>query len=587
MGNRIVKECKLCALSVKRVKGDGSRRLSQEGPHDRARIRYYTSMRRRHDWLATAVLVLLLTTLPVLAVLQYRVLTAAAEGEIASLRRVAATAARQIRTEVGLEVAGLSSLVVSEIDTDSVSRTDPDLLAVWRRETRFPELLDDIVIVQRIADRTQVFRYDRRAERVEPLSQAADARAPGSWSFVAPVPTGSVLIRIDSDALVRTVVPLLVEETLGLTISGFQATLVDHSAREVLYSTTPVAYERVAADGAMQAEEIIPFGPMTGALDVPFGERPGRFSPGLIQQWLSLRRWDDDPHRGERPRVPESGIALHIWHAAGSVERAAFAERNRNFALSSGVMLAFAGVGVLFHRLLRRSIRQREREREFVATITHELRTPVAAIHATAENLAAGIITRPDRVAEYGRVLLDEGRRLRRMVDQTLFYAGLEGGGHRSPSEPVDWESLLSRSIAAVKGLDPAQLTVRVDVNLPGYRGDLIAIESVVTNLLSNAAKHNPPGTPIWVDVSSASPSSPVCVQVRDAGVGIPRREVRRVREPFYRGRRSRLNQVPGTGVGLNLVGRIVDAYRGTFEIHSVDGEGTTVTVELPLDQAP
>ncbi|TVQ24382.1 MAG: sensor histidine kinase [Spirochaetaceae bacterium] len=545
-------------------------------------------MARRYDWVATAVLMLLLTTLPVVALLQYRVLTAAAEGEIASLRRIAATAARQIRTEVGLEVAGLSSMIVSGIGSESEHPAQPDPLAMWRSEARFPELLDDIVIVERIADRTMLYRYDRRAERVEPLLQATESRAPGTWTFAVPVPSGSVLIRFDSAALVRTVVPLLVEETLGLTTNGFQATLVDHTLGGVLYSTTPVSYERFSSSDAIEAEEIVLFGSMTGVqLDVPFGERPGRVSPGLIQQWLTLRRWDDDLHRGERPRPPASGIALHIWHAAGSVERAALAERNRNFALSSGVMLAFAGVGVMFHRLLRRSIRQREREREFVATITHELRTPVSAIHATAENLAAGIITRPDRVAEYGRVLLDEGRRLRRMVEQTLFYAGLEGGVHRTPSEPIDWEALLSRSVAGVKELDPAHLTARVDPNLPRYRGDLIAIESVVNNLLSNAAKHNPPGTAISVDVSSVSPSLALCVQVSDAGVGIPRRELRRVREPFYRGRRSQQNQVPGTGVGLNLVARIVDAHHGTLDIQSVDGQGTTVTVQLPLDRAP
>jgi signal transduction histidine kinase len=432
----------------------------------------------------------------------------------------------------------------------------------------------------------------------------------------------AIYLRVSSSHLADSVLPELAGEYLGLEADGFEVALLDTSTDEVLYASEDVAASRFLLDApsggdrpeSREADRIRP--DVVTAMSAWPGSDPTLFrrfmearsssAPAardgggrsdevdlgtrnvVVQQWLALRRADAEgmsPSRTPLPDQGRTGLVLLVWHSAGSIQRAVEQERDLNLLVSGAVLLFFGGVALVFHMLFTRAQRLREKEQEFVAGVTHELRTPVSAIHAVAENLAQGVVTRADRVREYGAALLDEGKRLRAMIDQTLAYAGLQAGQTVARGE-IDVDELVRRAVSLVPELESRRLETSIAPGIPPFRGDRIALESILTNLLSNAAKHNPPGTSICVRVTAEAtePTFRLVIRVEDDGIGIPRSELRRVREPFFRGSGAQEGQVSGTGLGLNIVHRTVTMTGGKLDIESRGGSGTTVTVRLPYE---
>jgi len=280
-------------------------------------------------------------------------------------------------------------------------------------------------------------------------------------------------------------------------------------------------------------------------------------------------------------------MRLLLWHSAGSIEAGARLERDRRLAIAWSVLACLALMAVGFYLLYRRARNLRDREHEFVATVTHELRTPVAGVNAVAENLAEGIVVDPPRVREYGQVILDHGRRLWDLIDQVLLYAGLSKSTRRNGAEPIDVDALVRAASARVMSLPRGRLVVHVQPGLPPWGGDAAAVETIVTNLLSNAAKHAGPSATVTLSVNRQprGTRSWLLIRVSDTGPGIPRHELGRVLQPFYGGEASRVAQSPGSGLGLSLVSRVVRTYGGNLSVESAVGSGTTVMARLPFEE--
>jgi two-component system OmpR family sensor kinase len=248
-------------------------------------------------------------------------------------------------------------------------------------------------------------------------------------------------------------------------------------------------------------------------------------------------------------------------------------------------------MAVVFYVLYLQSRRQVERERDFVAMVTHELRTPLAAMYSASENLSHGVVTDPGRVRTYGEALLTEARRLRTMIDKTLRYAGLHGN-RGLDTQPVALEELVATA-AARPAVDPTRLELASEDNLPPARGDRDALDSLIANLVDNAFVHNPPETVVRVSLArSDGPSGTrrrdrgsawIVVSVSDNGSGIAKADLRHVSEPFFRGSSSRALQRPGSGLGLSIARRIVELHGGRLQLESEEGRGTDVTVYLPM----
>lgn len=283
--------------------------------------------------------------------------------------------------------------------------------------------------------------------------------------------------------------------------------------------------------------------------------------------------------------------AEHRWrvlvkHVSGSLETAVARVRRRNLMLGFGIVGLLGASMVALVVSTRRARNLARQQMEFVAGVTHELRTPLAGISSLSENLADGVIRDPDQAQRYGSAIHGESRRLTGMVEQVLTFASLQSGERKLGREPVEMVGLIAGTIEDLHegGIDTERISVEVDDEVPVVQGDRAALGSALRNLLTNALKFSDPGTPIRVRVVRAgSRTEPrVRIGVEDRGRGIPGPELKRIFDPFFRGRAARADQIEGSGLGLSLVRRIVDAHDGELQVSSEPGEGTTFTVELP-----
>jgi signal transduction histidine kinase len=318
----------------------------------------------------------------------------------------------------------------------------------------------------------------------------------------------------------------------------------------------------------------------TGLFDLRFEEMTAADFEGFVFP-------GGKPHSGPRPARSEAGRwTLVATHRSGSVDVVVASARRRNFVVVGGILALLAASAVLVVRSAQRARHMASRQLEFVATVSHELRTPLAVICSAGENLADGLVTDAATVREYGSVVRDEGRRLAGMVERVLDFAGNYSGKRLLHLEPMELRPFLEECEAAVShAISEAGVTLEgryADV-LPRVKADRQALRRVVVNLLENAAKHGAAGGLVRLEagVDEAAPGN-VRIAVVDRGVGVPADEIGAVFEPFFRGRDAVRRQLPGSGLGLSLVDRIVKAHGGKVSVASVSGGETSFCVTLP-----
>ncbi|MEZ5373479.1 MAG: HAMP domain-containing sensor histidine kinase [Microthrixaceae bacterium] len=224
--------------------------------------------------------------------------------------------------------------------------------------------------------------------------------------------------------------------------------------------------------------------------------------------------------------------------------------------------------------------RAQERLRDFVADASHELRTPVATIRGYAELYRVGALNSPDSLDDAMARTEAEAIRMGTMVDDLLTLARAD---QDRPLELGDLDlSALARDAAAdAAAVDPDRpITARADDPLV-VRGDQARLRQVVANLMTNALVHTPPGTP--VRISTSREGDQAVLAVHDDGPGMDDTTVERAFERFYRADPSRSRHSGGSGLGLSIVESMARAHGGTATLESAPGDGTTVTVRLPL----
>ncbi|HTP32878.1 MAG TPA: HAMP domain-containing sensor histidine kinase, partial [Candidatus Acidoferrales bacterium] len=214
--------------------------------------------------------------------------------------------------------------------------------------------------------------------------------------------------------------------------------------------------------------------------------------------------------------------------------------------------------------------------------------TPLTVIHTAAYNLRGKTAANPAQVERYGELIQAESARLKDMVEQVLRYAGASSGRVIREPEPLSIEAVIGETVEIAKPeieLAHGTLESKIAPGLPAVMGDPAALKHAFGNLLSNAAKYGLKDKR-WIGVSASAAGTQgapeVEIRVADRGPGIPADEQAHVFDPFFRGKSAIQDQVHGTGLGLNLVKRIVEAHGGTIRVTSEPTTGTEFIVRLP-----
>lgn len=224
--------------------------------------------------------------------------------------------------------------------------------------------------------------------------------------------------------------------------------------------------------------------------------------------------------------------------------------------------------------------RQDRLRREFTANVSHELKTPLTSINGFAELIRDGMV-RPEDVQRFAGKICDEARRLMDLVGDILRLSRLEERGQNLMMEPL---SLREEARLIKEQLTGLAIRRGVSVALAGSEGRITASKKIVAeilhNLTDNAIQYNRPGGSVTITVTEDSETATVAVQ--DTGIGIPKEELPRIFERFYRVDKSHSRELGGTGLGLSIVKHGAVCLGAVLHVESALGAGTTITVTFP-----
>lgn len=597
-------------------------------------------MKRSRRFLALALLVLMVSTIPVLAVFQYRWLGEVAEAEhremLANLQR----SLHAMRADLAGELTAIRDIFGAGLPTDGELGWEilPERLAFWRDNTRFPGLVDSVYAVDLSGNRPRYLAVDESVEALdeeqtpqwvtehalvrEPIVDSVQTVGRILLPIVAsvrrvtldeagldqPVRTlsGIVAVSLDVEYLGDTVLPSLASERFGATgpRSEIAVAVTVESSGELVFSSidAPISEPDITArlyptlrslntrgfavapssssSLVLRSPDVVSWVFRSARSREHQSEEDSDESPGPAARTLTAER---EEFRAFILEADPPVWHVAVAHNAGSLSEVVRRQRLRNMTITGSVLAVLALSLIALYVLWRRAESLADRERMFVAGISHEIRTPLAAIYSAGENLAEGIVSEVGQVRRYGTLIRNEGSRLRSMVEEILLFARLQADGGSLSTEPVDLAPLLEEAVAAARrdAMRPGSVVEMGAVDAaPRVLGNRGALRVVFENLAGNALKHNADGTHVRIDVECREER--VTVRIDDDGGGMCRRDLRRAKSPFYRGNRAVVDQTPGSGLGLALADRIVRHHGGSLRIESVPGSGTTAYAELP-----
>jgi signal transduction histidine kinase len=246
--------------------------------------------------------------------------------------------------------------------------------------------------------------------------------------------------------------------------------------------------------------------------------------------------------------------------------------------------LIIAGL-IIYTVFLVLEIRRSEDHDSFINSVTHELKTPIASIRLYLETLQSRQVTEAQR-REFYDIMLADADRLHQTVDQVLKAGVAREKSGSAVRVPVDMAALARECVdlALVRhhlDADSIRLETRPSAPLM-VSGDPEELRTMLTNVINNAVKYSTQTVQVIVSAAAPSPDT-VWLRVQDHGIGIPKKQLKRIFRRFYRVQMPRLKQVKGTGLGLYIVRSIARAHGGRVFAHSEgEGRGATFTMELP-----
>jgi two-component system, OmpR family, phosphate regulon sensor histidine kinase PhoR len=246
-----------------------------------------------------------------------------------------------------------------------------------------------------------------------------------------------------------------------------------------------------------------------------------------------------------------------------------------------GTQNEWKGVLLVFHEITELKKLEQMRK-DFVANVSHELKTPITSIKGFSETLLDGAMKDEATLEAFLRIILNESDRLQMLIEDLLDLSRIEQHGFHLNIEELDIVILLNEMITLLKGKAEGKnivLHLAHEASPIFVKGDYSRLKQVFINLLSNAITYTPTGG--YVEIGVKENEEKVYIQIKDTGIGIEKEEIPRIFERFYRIDKARSRNSGGTGLGLAIVKHIVEAHKGTISVTSVKDKGTTFTISL------
>lgn len=555
-----------------------------------------------------AVPALLLVLLATLATLQYRWIGQVSDLERQRMEESLRTAAVELADDFDQELARVMAYFHDPRTPKDESVEESVLdLERWRAEAPYPGLLKEVYRISPGASGALALSCLRESERrfepcpwpadLEPLRQRISRRPtsgrpwgalpvdPSLPGLVFPAarfsregpPQGFLVVRLDRKVIREELLPDLTQRHFG----NLESTVaVIDSEGEVIYRSGPAEGDARSGDVSQPLFVLRPFEELR-ELHGLHGGRHGRRIRILHAPEGPLKR------RSHEAMGPDAPWQLVVRHRDGSLEAAVARVRYQNLAVSLGIVALLAATMALLLAATRRAQRLAHQQLEFVAGVSHELNTPLAAIRSAGQNLADGVVADDPQVRRYGDLVVREGRRLSAMVGQVLEFAGIQSGRRSYRLRPAEMAEVVDGALADCADALVAN-GVRVETDVPGalppVLADPEALRRAVRNLIENAVKYGGPER--WVGVRARAEGREVAVSVEDRGPGIPARERGRIFEPFYRGAHAAVGNIPGSGLGLAIVRHVAAKHGGRVSVESgAGGRGSVFTIRLPAGE--
>ncbi|MGA2325796.1 MAG: HAMP domain-containing sensor histidine kinase [Bryobacteraceae bacterium] len=311
---------------------------------------------------------------------------------------------------------------------------------------------------------------------------------------------------------------------------------------------------------------------------------------GRMRQFISDQRLVVSPPGTPAPAGNSSPLGMRLpgWRVTLlPADNASFGQPQRSLYLWTGflVIAVMAIAALVAARLLQRQMRLARLKTDLVASVSHELKTPLASMRVLVDTLIEESAPDPLKTREYLELIARENARLSRLIENFLTFSRMERDRYSLALAETDAAEIVAGAVEAAGERFHApgcRLDVKVDAGLPRLRADAGALITVLLNLLDNAYKYSPGAKRIAV--RAYTENRHLCFEVEDHGIGLSPRESKKIFRKFYQADQRLSRTTGGCGLGLSIVEFIVKAHGGSISVKSKPGSGSTFKVEIPVD---
>ncbi len=297
---------------------------------------------------------------------------------------------------------------------------------------------------------------------------------------------------------------------------------------------------------------------------------------------------------GRGPAIFTSLISVLVFDFLFIPPRFTFSVNDAQYLLTfAGLFIVGVVISELTAKTRNRALEASRRENQIellkakeklqaavLSSISHDVRTPLVSITGALSSILNDKQLDKNTEEELLKTAFEESTRLNRIVENLLDMTRIEAGALQISWQPAEIRDVVGVALEQLKrSLGERKVHIDIPRDLPEVRIDFVLMARVLANIIDNAVKYSPPDSTVHISAQKAGDN--LCLRVRDRGFGIPEKDLPNVFNKFYRGERA--EKIPGTGLGLSICKGIVEAHKGKLRLESVEKQGTTVIIELPL----